>query len=101
MARLFGGTPMLFAATCLDRPYSAEKRTENRPTHLAFLNALGSQVRIGGALLAEDGRTPIGSMVIFEADVRALPAKDPYSLAELFADVNIRPWRQGVEWSLA
>jgi uncharacterized protein len=91
---------MLFVATCIDKPGSADIRTENRPAHLAYLNGLGSRVKIGGALLAADCRTPIGSMIIFEAgseaDVHVLMAQDPYVVAELFENVNVRPWRQGV-----
>ncbi len=96
---------MLFVATCVDAPHSADKRLENRPAHLAFLNALGQQVKIGGALLADDCRTPIGSMIMFEmeseAEVRAVLAKDPYSLAGLFESLSVMPWRQGVGQALA
>ena len=89
MGRPFEGVLMLFVATCVDKPDSADKRMENRPAHLAYLNGLGSRVKIGGALLAaEDHWRPVGSMIVFEAesedDVLALLAKDPYSLAGLF-----------------
>ena len=91
---------MLFVATSIDKPDSMDKRTENRPAHLAFLNGLGTRVKIGGALLAADCRTPIGSMIIFEveseADVHAHLAADPYSIAGLFENVNVKPWRQGL-----
>jgi uncharacterized protein len=63
MGRPFEGVLMLFVATCVDNPDSADKRMENRPAHLAYLNGLGSRVKIGGALLAaEDHRRPVGSM---------------------------------------
>jgi uncharacterized protein len=106
MARSSGGLHMLFVATCVDKPDSADKRMENRAAHLAYLNGLGSRVKIGGALLAaEDHRTPIGSMIVFEAesedDVLALLAKDPYSLAGLFESVSVKPWRPAVGQSLA
>jgi uncharacterized protein len=95
---------MLFVATCLDKPHSLDKRMESRPAHLAYLNGLGSRVKIGGALLAADHTTPIGSMIIFEAasedEVLALLAKDPYSSAGLFESVSMRPWRPGVGQSL-
>ena len=95
---------MLFVATCIDKPDGMDKRMENRPAHLAFLNGLGSRVKIGGALLAADCRTPVGSMIVFEADseadVQALLAADPYSIAGLFESVDVKPWRQGVGQSL-
>ena len=96
---------MLFVATCVDKPDIADKRMENRPAHLAYLNGLGAQVKIGGALLAPDHKTPVGSMIVFEAEseaeVRALLAEDPFSLAGLFEGVSVRPWRQGVGQPLA
>jgi hypothetical protein len=78
---------------------------ETRPAHLAYLNGLAARVKIGGALLAPDHKTSVGSMIIFEAeseaDVLALVAKDPFSLAGLFETVSVKPWRQGVGQSLA
>jgi uncharacterized protein len=96
---------MLFVATCLDKPDSADKRMENRPAHLAYLDGLGARLKIGGALLASDHKTPVGSMIIFEAEseaeVLALLAKDPFSSAGVFESVSVKPWRQGVGQSLA
>ena len=40
---------MLFIATCIDKPLSVDKRKENRPAHLAYLNGLGARVKIAGA----------------------------------------------------
>ncbi len=96
---------MLFIATCLDKPQSVEVRLANRPAHLAYLEGLGARVRAGGALLADDLQTPVGSMLIFEggseADIRAILARDPYALAGLFESVTVRPWRQAVGLTLA
>jgi hypothetical protein len=96
---------MLFVATCVDKPHSMDKRMENRPGRLAYVNGLGSQVKIGGGLLVSDHKTPVGSMIVFEAeseaDVLALLARDPYSSAGLFESVSIRPWRLAVGQSLA
>jgi uncharacterized protein YciI len=96
---------MLFIATCADKPHSVEKRLENRPAHLAWLTSLGARVKIGGATLADDLKTPIGSMLIFEgeseADIRVILADDPYARAGLFESVTIRPWRQAVGQTLA
>ena len=96
---------MLFVATCVDKPQSLETRKANRDAHLAYLNGLGRQVKVGGALLAEDRQTPIGSMIIFEGesekDVLALLCDDPYSQAGLFESVSVSPWRPGVGQTLA
>ncbi len=91
---------MLFIATCIDKPQSLETRLANRPAHLAFLEGLGAKVRIGGAILADDQKTPVGSVLIFEGesetDIRAILADDPYARAGLFDSVTVRPWRQAV-----
>ena len=59
---------MLFVATCVDKPHSADKRKENRPAHVSCLNGLGARLKIGGALPAAAHRTPIGSMITFEGE---------------------------------
>ena len=95
---------------CCSSPHASICRTawtsacRTVPAHLAYLKGLGSRVKIGGALLAVDHTTPVGSMVIFEAEsedeVLALRARDPYSSVGLFESVSVRPWRPGVGQSL-
>ena len=91
---------MLFVAACTDKPDSLAIRLEHRPAHLAYLASLGSRVRIAGALLDAKGQSPLGSLIVFEAanegDVRALLALDPYVKADLFADVDLKPFRQAI-----
>jgi uncharacterized protein len=91
---------MLFIATCVDRPDSVETRKQHRPDHLEFLNGLGSRVKVGGAILAPDRQTPVGSVIIFEGEsedeILGLVAIDPYSRAGLFESVIVKPWRQAV-----
>ena len=95
---------MLFIATCVDRPHSQDKREQNRPAHLAYLNRLGARVKIGDAVLVPDHQTPLGSVIIFEGDseddLLGLVAKDPFSIAGLFESVSVKPWRQGVGQTL-
>ncbi len=96
---------MLFIATCVDKPQSLDTRLANRPAHLAYLEGLGSKVKIGGAILADDLKTPVGSMLIFEGeseeDIRAILAEDPYARAGLFESVTVKPWRQAVGQTLS
>ena len=91
---------MLFVATCTDKPDSNTLRLETRPAHLAYLNALGPKVKVGGALLSADRKTVLGSLLIFEgqdeAEIEAMLAKDPYAVAGLFASIEVKPWRQAV-----
>ncbi|MEI6557385.1 MAG: YciI family protein [Rhodospirillaceae bacterium] len=89
---------MLYAIYCLDKSGSLEIRLGNRPTHLAYLESQGDKLVTAGPLLSEDGQTPLGSLLVFEADspaeAEAFAAGDPYAIAGLFASVTIRPWRR-------
>ena len=89
---------MLFVLTCLDKPNSATLRAETRPAHLDFIRARIEQVPMAGPILAEDEKTPIGSMLIVElasrAEVDRFLAADPYSRAGLFQSVTVRPFRK-------
>ena len=89
---------MLFAVECRDKPGHLEVRMSNRPAHLVYLEANLDRIRFAGPLLAEDGTTPIGSLLVVEAAdraaIEAFCAADPYALAGLFAEVRQTPWRQ-------
>jgi uncharacterized protein len=91
---------MFYAALCMDKPDHVETRLANRPAHLAFLEAQGGRVRLGGAFLDAAGEKPIGSLLILEceneAEARALLAGDPYGKAGLFESVELRPWRRAI-----
>jgi uncharacterized protein len=90
---------LLFAAICLDRPDQIDLRLSTRAAHLAFLEAHGAQVKLGGPFLDSNQR-PIGSLLILDcADhdaAQALLSADPYAKAGLFASVELRPWRRVV-----
>ena len=87
---------MLFALICTDKPAALHLRMDNRPQHLAFLEALGSALKAAGPFTDEEGK-PTGSLVIIEAENKAavekIAAQDPYAKAGLFASVEIRPWK--------
>lgn len=90
---------MLFMVAAIDRPGMDETRRRMRKAHLAYLAALGSRVKIGGAMLNDDEQ-PLGSLLIIEAKDRAameaLAAADPFAKAGVFERVDIRPWRASV-----
>ena len=89
---------MLYSFYCTDKPGSLESRLGNRPAHLAYLEGLGARIVTAGPLLADDGQTPVGSLLIIEcadkAEAEATAAGDPYAAAGLFDSVVIRPWRR-------
>lgn len=89
---------MLFVITCLDKPNAASLRAETRPAHLDFIRRHLEHVTIAGPLIAEDGSTPIGSLLVVDfpsrAGVERFSAEDPYSRAGLFETVTIRAFRK-------
>jgi uncharacterized protein YciI len=93
-------TILLYVLIGKDKPGEGlERRMKVRPEHLAYLESLGDKIRAAGPFLSEDGKEPRGSVIIFEAasleDARATAAADPYAKADVFAQVEIVPWRQG------
>ncbi len=88
---------MLFAITAYDKPDHVALRLETRATHLEFIDKCGDQVKLAGPFLADDGETPVGSLLIIEAEslnaAKQWAELDPYARAGLFASVDIRPWK--------
>jgi hypothetical protein len=89
---------MQFMIYCQDKPGHGEVRAANRNAHLSYLEGLAGNVVIAGPLLAEDGTTMIGSLLLMEfpdrAAAEAFAASDPYRKAGLFQSVTITPWRK-------
>ncbi|MHC8508247.1 MAG: YciI family protein [Rhodospirillales bacterium] len=89
---------MLYALICRDKPDHAHVRAENRPAHLEHLKKLGGALWAAGPLLADDGETMTGSLIIVDfespAEAEAFAAADPYAQAGLFEDVRIAPWKK-------
>ena len=89
---------MPFAIMALDKPGAGQVRADNRPAHLEHLDRFAAKLLAGGAVLADDGATPVGSLIVFDsedrAEVEAFVAADPFTKAGLFASVSIYPWRK-------
>jgi hypothetical protein len=89
---------MLWSVYCLDKPDSSALRQATRPTHLAYLESFEDRMVYGGALLATDGQTPIGSLLVINLPDRAAAQKfsdgDPYAKAGLFQSVTIHGSRK-------
>lgn len=86
---------MLFALICRDKPGHLQLRLDTRPRHVAYLDGLNGRgaLKFAGPFL-DDAGNPCGSLVVVEAADRAgaeaMAAADPYALAGLFEDVEIR-----------
>ncbi len=91
---------MLYVLFCEDKPDSEALRLANREAHLAYVGDHSITVKLAGPMLSDDGEHMIGSMFIVEAnsvaEVSALNAADPYTLAGLFETVAIHPFRQTI-----
>jgi uncharacterized protein YciI len=88
---------MHFVAICLDKPNSLELRLSNRAAHLEYLRQHTNVIRTCGPLLADDGETMVGSLLILDVPNRAaadaILREDPYRGAGLFSSIEVRPWR--------
>jgi uncharacterized protein YciI len=89
---------MLFAITCLDKPGALEVRKANRAAHLDYIRPYSDGAVSIGPLLAEDGETMIGSLLLLDlpdrAAAEALAANDPYAKAGLFQSVTIHAYKK-------
>ena len=95
---------MLYIIYQEDRPDGAAVRTANREAHFAYLERHRDMLVLGGALLAEDGTTRTGSVLIVNApDLAAAEAfsrDEPFRKAGLFSSVRISRMRRG-QWNPA
>jgi uncharacterized protein len=93
---------MLYIIYQEDRPDSLAVRNATRDTHLAYLDKHKDILVLGGGLLAEDGATRTGSVLIINVpdrkDAEAFSANEPFRKAGLFQTVKISRMRRG-QWN--
>ena len=89
---------MHFAIVNHDKPDSLKVRMATREAHLDYLRGAGDKLLMAGPTLTDDGETPIGSLLIVEAETldaaKAFAAGDPYAQAGLFQSSTVMPWRK-------
>jgi len=89
---------MYFAIICHDKPDSTALRASIRPSHLDYLQPHLDKIVFAGPLLADDGETSIGGLIVIDCpDLQAATSfahGDPYAVRGLFANVEVRPWRK-------
>lgn len=87
---------MLFAIHCLDHPDAAVRRVAHYDAHKAHLASAGGRLVIAGPLLAEDGDSRIGSLLLIEAasldETRDFNKADPFRLNGVWSTVRIHPF---------
>ena len=95
---------MLYIIYQIDKPEAADLRTAHREAHFAYLDAHEDILVLGGAMLADDGATRTGSVLIINVPDREaaeqFSANEPFRKAGLFARVEINRMRRG-QWNPA
>lgn len=90
----------MFLVTCLYKPGAAEARMAVRAPHIEYMIAAMPQTVFGGPLLADDGETATGLVVILDLPDRAAADRfvqnEPYFTNDLFERVEIHECRQFV-----
>lgn len=89
---------MPFILIAHDKPGALEIRKANRDAHLAYLAETGVGL-FGGPMLDADGNMCGSTLVLDVPDMAAAEAwaaGDPYAKAGLFADVEIKGFKQVV-----
>jgi uncharacterized protein len=89
----------LFVLACFDKPNSLDLRMATREAHLAYVREKTAMVKVAGPML-DAAEAMAGSLFILEADDRnqidAFNAADPYQLAGLFGQVEIRGFKASI-----
>lgn len=93
---------MLYIIYQVDKPNSGAIRAAHRAAHFAYLDDHRDILVLGGAMLAEDGTTRTGSVLIINVGSREeaerFSANEPFRKAGLFERVEITRMRRG-QWN--
>lgn len=93
---------MLYIIYQVDKPNSEAIRAAHRAAHFAYLDDHRDILVLGGAMLAEDGTTRTGSVLIINVGSREeaerFSANEPFRKAGLFERVDITRMRRG-QWN--
>ena len=95
---------MLYIIYQVDKPDSSTIRTAQREAHFKYLDDHKDILVLGGAMLAEDGTTRLGSVLIINVPSREeaerFSANEPFRKAGLFERVEVTRMRRG-QWNPA
>ena len=93
---------MLYIVYQIDGPDSPEIRTATREAHFKYLDQHEDILVLGGAMLADDGKTRTGSVLIINVEnfaaAKAFSENEPFRRAGLFERVEINRMRRG-QWN--
>ena len=84
---------MLFAFINWDRDGAGDLRTELRPVHREYLGGVADRIAFAGPLLADDGQTVQGSLLVLDfptrEDAEAWLDGEPYTGAGVYSTTTI------------
>jgi uncharacterized protein YciI len=96
---------MLHAFFLIDRPGAADLRRRVRPDHKEYLARVADRIAFAGPLVAGDGETMTGSLLVVDftsrAEADAWLAEEPFTRAGVYAStavhafVNLWPQKAG------
>jgi uncharacterized protein len=97
---------MLFVVHALDKKDGLQTRAKHYRDHRAHLDrapAEGIEIVSAGTLVEEDGETPLGSLLVFEAAnraaVEAFCEVDPYYVGGVWETVRIHAYVRRRGWA--
>jgi uncharacterized protein YciI len=89
---------MLFVFYVLDKPGATEQRLALRPGQYAHLGKVEDRMVTGNPLLAEDGETMIGSLLVIDfpdqAAAEAWLAETLFTTGGVFGNTTVHPCKQ-------
>jgi len=90
---------MLYAITTTDNPGSEDERARFRDGHLSHFKAHKGSIALSGPLSDEAG-SPVGSLVVFEADrladARAFIEGDPFFKEGVWSHINVACFKASI-----
>ena len=88
---------MLYVFHMIDRAGAAELRARIRPEHKAYLAGVAERIAFAGPLVADDGQTMLGSLLVIDfADREAALAwlrDEPFTRAGVYASTQVHAFR--------
>jgi uncharacterized protein YciI len=84
---------MLYSFHLLDKPDALAKRLEIRSEHKAYLGAKAGRIAFAGPLLADDGQTMVGSLLVIDFasrdEAQRWIAAEPFTRAGVYATPGV------------
>jgi uncharacterized protein YciI len=88
---------MLFVFMLMDKAGASQVRQDVRPVHKAYLAQVQERIAFAGPLLADDGTTMVGSLLVVDFPDRdaamAWLSEEPFFLAGLFSMTAIHAFQ--------